>query len=126
MEFSQCELGDRRRTQRLVKAATQALARPDGSTPRQIEFWSDCKALDRLMDCEDVSFQAIAAPHYARSSPPRPAYAAFEAPTAHRLSRRLRIVHTPRNGSWLNFAEMELSVLTRQCLNRRFECAAAM
>jgi hypothetical protein len=47
-------------------------------------------------------------------------YQTFDAPTAHRLCRRLRIEHTPRNGSWLNMAEMELSVLTRQCLNRRF------
>lgn len=53
-------------------------------------------------------------------------YLAFDAPTEHRLARRLRIVHTPRNGSWLNIAEMELSVLTRQCLNRRFESVAAM
>ena len=39
-------------------------------------------------------------------------YATFDAVTAHRLARRLRIVHTPRNGSWLNMAEIELSVLT--------------
>lgn len=53
-------------------------------------------------------------------------YATFDACTAHRLARRLRIVHTPRNGSWLNITEMELSILTRQCLNRRFENVAAM
>jgi len=47
-------------------------------------------------------------------------YATFDAAAAHRLARRLRIVHTPRNGSWLNMAEMELSVLTRQCIGRRF------
>jgi hypothetical protein len=43
-------------------------------------------------------------------------YEAFPAPEAHRLARRLRIVHTPRNGSWLNVAEVELSVLSRDCL----------
>jgi hypothetical protein len=57
-------------------------------------------------------------------------YAAFDPATAHRLARRLRIVHTPRNGSWLNVAEIELSALTRQCIGRRFadadEMAAAM
>jgi len=53
-------------------------------------------------------------------------YAAFDATTAHRLSRRVRIVHTPRNGSWLNMAEVELSVLTRQCIGRRFESAEQM
>lgn len=53
-------------------------------------------------------------------------YEAFDAATAHRLARRLRLVHTPRNGSWLNIAEMELSVLTRQCIGRRFENVKAM
>lgn len=67
MEFSACELGDQRRTDRLVKSAAQVLARPDGSTPDQIEAWSDCKAFYRLMDCEDVSFEAITAPHYERT-----------------------------------------------------------
>jgi hypothetical protein len=53
-------------------------------------------------------------------------YHTFDPPTAHRLARRLRLVHTPRQGSWLNMAEMELSVLTRQCLDRRFTSAAEM
>lgn len=53
-------------------------------------------------------------------------YHAFAAQPAHDLSRRLRIVHTPVNGSWLNMAEMELSILTRQCIGRRFESASAM
>ena len=46
-------------------------------------------------------------------------YKAFPAPEAHRLARRIEIYHTPRNGSWLNVAETELSILSRQCLNRR-------
>lgn len=44
---------------------------------------------------------------------------AFPAPEAHRLARRLEIYQTPRNGSWLNVAEIELSVLSEQCLDRR-------
>ena len=46
-------------------------------------------------------------------------YKAFAAETAQRLSSRLELVHTPKHGSWLNIAEIELSVLSRQCLNRR-------
>jgi len=46
-------------------------------------------------------------------------YEAFPAEHAHRLARRLNLLYTPRNGSWLNVAEIELSVLSRQCLNRR-------
>lgn len=57
---------------------------------------------------------------------PASLYQTFEAATAHRLARRLRIEHTPRNGSWLNMAEMELSILTRQCIGRRFASAEEM
>jgi hypothetical protein len=46
-------------------------------------------------------------------------YHAFDAETASRLRRRLRLVFTPKNGSWLNMAEMELSVLSRQCMGKR-------
>lgn len=53
-------------------------------------------------------------------------YQAFDPPTAHRLARKVQLVHTPRNGSWLNMAEMELSVLSRQCINRRFNSTAEM
>ncbi len=46
-------------------------------------------------------------------------YQAFEAEKAFALAQRLEIHHTPKHGSWLNVAEIELSVLTRQCLDRR-------
>jgi hypothetical protein len=50
-------------------------------------------------------------------------YQAFPAEEAHRLRERLEIHYTPRNGSWLNVAEIELSVLSRQCLDRRIGSA---
>jgi hypothetical protein len=62
--FGKCELGDQRRTARLVKLAQQAAAHPDGSTPKQTESWGDCKAAYRLFDQEDVSFSAIITPHF--------------------------------------------------------------
>lgn len=46
-------------------------------------------------------------------------YEAFEPAEARRLARRLEIHHTPKHGSWLNIAETELSVLTRQSLDYR-------
>ena len=46
-------------------------------------------------------------------------YQAFEPAKAHALAQRLEIHHTPKHGSWLNIAEIELSALTRQCLDRR-------
>jgi hypothetical protein len=50
-------------------------------------------------------------------------YEAFPAEEAHSLARRLEMHYTPRNGSWLNVAEIELGVLTRQCLDRRIGSA---
>lgn len=44
---------------------------------------------------------------------------AFAPAEARRLMERLEIHHTPKHGSWLNMAEIELSVLSRQCLDRR-------
>jgi hypothetical protein len=46
-------------------------------------------------------------------------YKAFEAPEACRILERLDFHYTPKHGSWLNMAEIELSVLSRQCLDRR-------
>ena len=46
-------------------------------------------------------------------------YEAFEPEEAHRLAARFEWHYTPEHGSWLNIAECELSVLARQCLNRR-------
>jgi hypothetical protein len=48
-------------------------------------------------------------------------YEAFEPEKAYALAQRLEIHHTPKHGSWLNIAEIELSALTRQCLDRRIE-----
>jgi hypothetical protein len=46
-------------------------------------------------------------------------YETFDPETARALAARLEIHYTPKHGSWLNMAETELSVLSRQCLNRR-------
>ena len=44
---------------------------------------------------------------------------AFEPADAMRIAERLEIHYTPKHGSWLNIAEIELGVLARQCLDRR-------
>lgn len=46
-------------------------------------------------------------------------YEAFEPEEARRLTNRFEFHYTPKHGSWLNIAEIELSVLSRQCLDRR-------
>jgi DDE superfamily endonuclease len=47
-------------------------------------------------------------------------YQAFEPAEARRLAERFEVHHTPKHGSWLNMAEIELSVLSGQCLDQRF------
>ena len=53
-------------------------------------------------------------------------YAAFTPEEARRLANRLEIHYTPKHGSWLNIAEIELSVLKRQCLAGRIDCIEKM
>lgn len=53
-------------------------------------------------------------------------YETFSPAEAHRLARKLEWHYTPEHGSWLNIAECELSVLARQCLNRRIPDAETL
>ena len=53
-------------------------------------------------------------------------YEAFEPGEARRLAERLDIHYTPKHGSWLNMAEIELSVLKGQCLGRRIDNMESM
>ena len=88
------------------------------SARRTREDWA--RQIKRLVDedfpqatvirlvCDNLNTHAIAS-----------LYQTFPAPEAHRLARKLEIHYTPRNGSWLNVAEIELSVLGEQCLKRR-------
>jgi transposase len=57
---------------------------------------------------------------------PAALYQAFEPAVARCLIERLEIHHTPKHGSWLNMAEIELSVLSRQCLDRRLPDALTL
>lgn len=53
-------------------------------------------------------------------------YEAFTPAEARRLAKKLEIHYTPKHGSWLNMAEIELSVLTRQCLGQRLPSRAEL
>jgi transposase len=53
-------------------------------------------------------------------------YEIFAPEDAWRLSQKLEVHYTPKHGSWLNIAEIELSVLARQCLNRRLSSIQQM
>ena len=53
-------------------------------------------------------------------------YKAFPPSEARRIIKRLEIHYTPKHGSWLDMAEIELNVMTRQCLSRRIENIAKL
>lgn len=48
-------------------------------------------------------------------------YKAFPPKEARRIIKRLELHYTPKHGSWLDMAEIELNVMTRQCLSRRID-----
>ena len=48
-------------------------------------------------------------------------YETFDAPESFALSQRFEMVYTPKKASWLNMAEIELSALSKQCLDRRID-----
>jgi len=50
-------------------------------------------------------------------------YEAFPAQKARQLARRIEMHYTPKHGSWLNIAEIQISILSRQCLCRRIPIA---
>lgn len=64
LNFGSCDLGDKRRTKRLVEVAEQIGNNPSASLPNQIELWSDLKAAYRLFDGAQVTFEAITRPHW--------------------------------------------------------------
>ena len=53
-------------------------------------------------------------------------YKAFPPSEARRIIKRLEIHYTPKHGSWLDMAEIELNVMTRQCLSRRIDTIARL
>ncbi len=63
-QFSGCQLGDQRRTRRLVRLAKQVVSHPSGDFPEQTETWVDLKAAYRLFDRAEVTFQSVAEIHW--------------------------------------------------------------
>ncbi len=57
---------------------------------------------------------------------PASLYEAFEPSEARRLAEKLEIHFTPKHGSWLDMAEIELGIMNRQCLNRRIGNATTL
>jgi hypothetical protein len=87
--------------------------------------WADC-----IKELVDVHYPAaeriVLVMDNLNIHSPASLYEAFPPAEAKRLADRLEIHHTPRHGSWLNMAEIELSILQRQCLARRLGDRATM
>jgi len=62
--FGGCQLGDKRRTRRLVQVAADVADNPSTSFPDQMSTWGDLKAAYRLFNGDDVTFEAVARPHW--------------------------------------------------------------
>lgn len=100
---------------------------------RRVEVSDRRAALDYaqvLKDLADVHFpdadRIVLVQDNLNTHTPASLYAAFPPEQARRLVERFEWHFTPKHGSWLNMAECELAVLTRQCLDRRIEDKATL
>ena len=97
-----------------------------------LENWRQVKVTDRrtandwaqcMRDLVDVHFpeaeRIVLVQDNLNTHLPAALYAAFPPAEAKRIWDKLEFHYTPKQGSWLNMAEIELSVLSRQCLDRR-------
>ena len=97
-----------------------------------LEGWRHVKITERrtaidyaqvVNDLSDVHFpradKIVLVQDNLNTHAPASLYEAFDPAEAHRLVERFEWHYTPKHGSWLNMAEAELGVLTRQCLDRR-------
>src|SRR6267378_4428009 len=66
-QFSSAKLGDRRRTQRLVKIATNLAQSPMGTLPQAFPVWSELKAAYRFFSQPKVTFEEIQRPHWQKT-----------------------------------------------------------
>jgi hypothetical protein len=87
--------------------------------------WAHC-----IKDLIDVHYpqadRLVLVMDHLNTHSPASLYEAFPPIEAKRLADKLEIHYTPKHGSWLNMAEIELSVLQRQCLDRRLGDRATM
>lgn len=72
------------------------------------EYYKDAKIINLVMD-------------NLNTHQPGSLYEVFEPEEANRILKRFNFIYTPKHGSWLNMAEIELNVLQGQCLNRRID-----
>ena len=77
------------------------------------------RAIGRLVDVDFPDKRVVLVMDNLNTHAPGSLHESFEPAEARRIARRLEIHYTPKHGSWLNMAEIELSALAAQCLDRR-------
>jgi hypothetical protein len=87
--------------------------------------WAHC-VKDLLDVCYPDAERVVLVQDNLNTHTPASLYAAFEPAEAKRLADRLELHSTPKHGSWLNMAEIELAVLAEQCLDRRLADRATL
>jgi DDE superfamily endonuclease len=87
--------------------------------------WAHC-IKDLLDVCYPDAEQIVLVQDNLNTHTPASLHEAFEPAEAKRLADRLELHYTPKHGSWLNMAEIELAVLSEQCLDRRLADRATM
>ncbi len=109
----------------LVTAPLEGWRQVQVSTQRTRIDWAHC-----VRDLVDVHFpeadRIVLVMDQLNTHTPASLYQAFPPDEAKRIADQLELHYTPKHGSWLNMAEIELSILQRQCLDRRFAGRAAM
>ncbi len=70
--FGDCSLGDKRRTERLTKIASNMLAKPEGSIPEQNVDWADVKAAYRFFSNKNVTFENVCEKHWQQTRLTKP------------------------------------------------------
>jgi hypothetical protein len=104
----------------LFLACAPYLGWRDGQATAQRTAVDFARAMQRLLDGPFRAVDGIVlVPDNLNTHTPAAFSQAFPAPEARRLVARIAWHYTPKHGSWLNMAELELSLLARQCLHRR-------
>ena len=140
----------------LIRATRPALPMRSGAVSRYDDEYERCGVCNVFLAVEPLAsyrliqlterktktqwaaFLATLATHYAnahtitlvmdnfKTHSPGALYETFAPPVAQALGDRVEFVFTPKHGRWLNMAEIELNVLSKQCLNRRIDNMAEM
>lgn len=121
---------------RRVKEALVTFPYPDTGLAKSLFTRRNVKTIPFPIDDEELDFydlltryvedQSIKAAQSETVQGRASLYEVFKPQEARRLAERIEIHYTPKHGSWLNMAEIELSALNSQCLDRRIPTLATM